>query len=187
MTTLRGKVRNLPGYRFARRSVLPRLRRNATIRQLVRRVFDVDATRSPPMDVNAGVLLEGIGTEALPVVLVVIIDASPDDVTQVIDEVARLQLVGAGFRPVIVMDTPSLAAARRYGYVVELLVPENLWPHDSDELWVDYVRRRIALLFSTYRATASVGVGPGGLSTAARLILSSLRSASGDTPRHLKG
>ena len=46
-------------------------------------------------------------------------------VDAVIDEVAEMQLLGAGFRPVFLLDTPAFGRARSYGYPVELVTPTS--------------------------------------------------------------
>uniref|UniRef100_UPI003979C744 hypothetical protein n=1 Tax=Salmonella sp. SAL4447 TaxID=3159902 RepID=UPI003979C744 len=76
-----------------------------------------------------GRLLAGIGVEQLPAVLISLVGLA-DGVTAngttgriidaVIDEVAELQLLGAGFRPVFLLDMPAFSRARSYGYAVEL-------------------------------------------------------------------
>jgi hypothetical protein len=183
MPTVRRYARRLPGFRFLRRTVLPKIRRSPTVRQFARRVFDIDVGRPAPMDVSAGNLLGGVGTESLPVVLVVIVGTASDQVSDIVDEVARHQLLGAGFRPVIVMDSPNFGAIRSYGYPVEHVIDRHSWVSDSDASWMDYVSARLQLLFDTYRATASIGVGPAGLDTASRLILRSLRAAHARPPQ----
>ena len=44
-------------------------------------------------------------------------------VDAVIDDVAEIQLMGAGFRPLFLLDTPAFARARSYGYLAELVTP----------------------------------------------------------------
>lgn len=166
-------VRRIPGYRYARRTVVPRIRDSATARAVVHRLFAVDSKQHTPLDVTAGRLLAGVGTERLPVVLVLLLGLPAGRVREVVDEVAELQVLTAGFRPVIVMDVPELAAARAYGFPAELLLPEDGWPHPAQP-WDDYVRTTLGALFATYRSAASVIVGPDGLGRAERLLLASL-------------
>ena len=67
----------------------------------------------------AGRLLAGLGVEQLPVVLLSLVgltDGTADNaaiskvVDAVIDEVAETQLLGAGFRPIFLLDTPAFTA-----------------------------------------------------------------------------
>lgn len=169
---LRQWMKRVPGAQPTRRRVLRAVRGSSAMRSLIRQVYAVDTDSPVPVDVAPGTVLGGVGTEALPVVLVVVIGADADTVEATVDEVARLQLLGAGFRPVFVTDTPAFAATRRYGYPVELL-PDPVGSGDTS--WNERVRERLALLFATYRATASVTLGPGGMDEPARLVLSSLR------------
>lgn len=174
---LRSSIRRIPGARRAR-ALVPRLfRRSRALRAIVRRIYAVDGSLRVPVDVGAGRLLVGIGTESLPVVVVVIIGADARTIERTIDEVARLQVVTAGFRPVIVADRPAFVAARKYGYPTELLVSAEDW-RDSHLSWEEYARRIIGLIFEGYRATASVAVGADGLNPAARVVLGSLRDES---------
>jgi hypothetical protein len=66
------------------------------------------AASDPPADVAAGRLLAGLGIERLPVILLNLVGLADDLgervaigelVDDVIDDVAQLQLLGAGFRP----------------------------------------------------------------------------------------
>lgn len=163
-------LRRMPGYRYARRSVLPRVRANATARGLVRRVFDVDGDQRAPLDVAAGNLLGGVGTERLPVVVVITIGVPAERVPPIVDEIAQLQVLSAAFRPVIVMDVPQLAAARRYGYAVELLVDETSW-NPVDGPWDEYVGARLASIVATYRCSATINVGSDGLNHLDRALI----------------
>lgn len=170
-------VRKLPGYRYARRTMIPRIRRSPTARAVVHRVFDIDAEQHTPLDVGAGNLVAGVGRERLPVVIVVLLGVPADRVDGVVREIAELQVLTGGFRPVIVMDTPRLGAARMWGYPVELLTAEAEWTH-ATQSWDDYVRSTLASVFVTYRSTASLIIGSDGLRHADRLLLGSL-GASG--------
>lgn len=163
-------VRRLPGYRYARRAILPRIRQSPSARSLVKRVFDVDGTQTAPLDVAAGTVIGGVGTERLPVVVVLMLGVPAERVEPVADEIARLQLLTAGFRPVLVMDTPQFGAARRYGYPAELLIHRDAWT-DGHQPWDEYVRFRLGRIIGTYRSSATVTVGPEGLDDTNRLVL----------------
>lgn len=175
---IRQWARQVPGLRRVRRWVAQRLRSSEAVRSQVRRVYAVDTTSPVPLDVAPGRVLGGVGTESLPVTLVVIVGADSSTIIHTVDELARLQLMSAGFRPVIVTDRPAFGPIRRYGYPAELLLPPDQWDaSDSGVTWGEYARRRIALLLATYRATATVPLGPAGLDERARLLLGSLRPA----------
>ncbi len=71
-----------------------------------------------------GRLLAGLGVERLPVILVSLVGFADgigeravvsEVVDAVIDDVAEMQLLGAGFRPVFLLDTPAFTRARSYG------------------------------------------------------------------------
>lgn len=167
-------VRRMPGYRYARRTMVPRIRRSATARAVVHRLFAVDMKQHTPMDVAPGNLLTGVGAERLPVVVVIMIGVPAQTVGPVVDEIAELQVLTAGFRPVVVMDAPALGAARTYGYPAEQLIDQASWT-DENQSWDDYARFTLASIFATYRSTASLLVGPQGLSRADRLVLGAMQ------------
>lgn len=176
-TRLKQLAKRIPGVQTARRRVLRSVRNNPSARSLVRKVFAVEANSLAPLDVAPGRVLGGVGAESLPVTLVVIVGADADTVARTVDEVAQLQLMSAGFRPVIVTDRPVFDATRRYGYPCELLVDRESWDSATQRVtWDEYARSRLSLLTATYRATASVTVGSHGLDQSARLVLNSLRS-----------
>lgn len=177
---LLSRARRLPGVMSARRRLVMRARNSAVLRRLAQRAFAVDATAAVPADVEPGRVIGGVGTESLPVVLVVAIGADTATLKNVVDETARLQVVSAGFRPVIVSDAEALAHIRRYGYPSELLISRSDWSGPSS--WDDYARERLALLFATYRASATVTAGRDGLDDASRLVLASLRPAAAHLP-----
>lgn len=168
-------ARRLPGYRYARRTLLPRVRANATARSLVKRVFDVDAAQRVPLDVTGGTLLGGVGVERLPVVVVIMLGVPAGQVGSVVDEVAQLQVLTAGFRPVFVMDVPELGAARRFGYPAELLTAEADWS-DVSTPWNLYASRRLASIVDAFSSSATVVVNPNGeIDPTNKLLLHNLR------------
>lgn len=170
-------AKRLPGYRYARRTLLPRLRENSTVRGLAKRVFELDAGDGRLVDVAPGTLLGGVGVERLPVVAVIALGLRGDDLDDAVDEVARLQVLTAGFRPVFVLTEPDFGAARRFGYVVELLIGEDHWA-PADGRWADYRDQRISTVVNRYRTAATVVLGSHGLDDSARMVLAALRPAA---------
>lgn len=174
-------ARRVPGYRQLRRAVLPRVQQSPTARALIRRVFALEVTKTAPVDVTPGRVIVGNGTEALPVVVVIMVGLPDKTVYEVVDEVAKLQLLGAGFRPVLVSDGPVLQAARQFGYPVEVLVPEHKWSDYGEGSWNEYVGRRISLTLSTYRAGYAMRGTSEGLDDIVRAMLESLGWAEDST------
>jgi hypothetical protein len=177
-------ARQMPGYRWVHRRAVPRIRQSAAARALAYRLFAMDSRGSAapaeaPLELAAGGLLAGLGTEQLPVILLSLVglaDGSADNaatstvVDAVIDEVAECQVLGAGFRPVFLLDTPTFSRARSYGYVVELLTPRTAWPGELAD-WSDYVAARVASMTTTYGISSMITVGPDGLDDVARGVL----------------
>ena len=175
-------ARRMPGYRWVRRRAVPRIRQSAAARALAHRMFPSQANGSgPPADVAPGRLLAGIGVEQLPVVLVSLVGLA-DHVAEnavrgkvidaVIDEVAELQLLGAGFRPVFLLDTPAFSRVRSYGYAVELVTAAATWSGEPAD-WPEYIGARVASMMRTYGVSAVVTAGPGGLDNVGRGLLRS--------------
>lgn len=169
-------MRRIPGYRYARRRMVPKIRRSTTARAVVHRLFDMPVKQRTPLDVAAGNLIDGVGVERLPVVAVIMLGVPAERVDDAVREVAELQLLWAGFRPVVVMDTPKLGTARQFGYPAELLISREQW-QDEAQSWDDYARGKLSSIFAAYRVGSAVTVGPDGLSDADRLVLTSLRPA----------
>jgi hypothetical protein len=183
-------ARRMPGYRWVRRRAVPRIRQSATARALAHRMFPSQPNGSgpngsgpngsgPPVDVAPGKLLAGVGVEQLPVVLLSLVGLAEGTaenpavgklIDAVIDEVAGLQLLGAGFRPVFLLDTPAFSQARCYGYPVELVTPAPAWSGDPAD-WPGYIGARVASMMRTYGISAVVTVGPHGLDEVGRGML----------------
>jgi hypothetical protein len=171
----------MPGYYWVRRRAVPRIRRSGAARALAYRLFAAGAHVQAPLELAAGRLLTGLGTERLPVILLSLVGltngistngSSGQVVEAVIDEVAELQLLGAGFRPVFLLDMPAFSRARSYGYLVEVVTPRSAWSAESAD-WSDYVAARVASMRRTYGVSAMITVGAAGLDDAARGVLRS--------------
>jgi hypothetical protein len=175
-------ARRVPGYRWVRRRAVPRIRRSAAARALAHRMFPSQSNGSgPPADVAPGNLPAGVGVEELPVVLLSLVgsaeeiakNAVSDKVMDaVIDEVAQLQLLGAGFRPVFLLDTPAFGRARSYGYPAELVTPAASWSGDPAG-WPEYIGARVASMRKAYGVSAVVTIGRHGLDAVTRGLLRS--------------
>jgi hypothetical protein len=179
-------VRRMPGYRTVRRRAVPWIRNSATARALAYRLFDMESRRSaalvePPLELWAGRVLGGAGTDRLPVILLSLVGLADGDgrnrpigdvVDGVIDDVAEMQLLGAGFRPVFLLDTPAFSRARSYGYVAELVTPRAAWSAESVD-WSDYVGARIASMRTNFGVSTVITIAPDGLDDVTRGVLRS--------------
>ena len=157
------------------------MRASKAVRGLAKRVFELDMAGGM-VDVAPGSLLGGVGTERLPVVAVIALDTRPAAVHDLVDDIARIQLLTAGFRPVFVLTTPDLAPVRHYGYVAELLISEPDWPHPYLR-WQDYRDERVNTVVHRYRTSATVAAGPNGLDATARTVLAALGPVGASAPR----
>jgi hypothetical protein len=86
--------------------------------------------------------------------------------------VAEMQLLGAGFRPVFLLDTPAFGRARSYGYVAELVTPRTAWSAESAD-WSEYVAARIASMRTNFGVSAVITIAPDGLDDVTRGVLRS--------------
>jgi hypothetical protein len=175
-------ARRMPGYRWVRRRAVPHIRQSAAARALAHRMFPSQSNGSgPPTDVTPGKLLAGLGIDQLPVVLLSLVRLAEDAaenaesgkvIDAAIDEVAELQLLGAGFRPVFLLDTPAFSRARSYGYVAELVTPLSTWAGDPAD-WQEYIGARVASMTRAYGISAVITIGPHGLDAVTQGLLRS--------------
>ncbi|SOC58094.1 hypothetical protein [Ornithinimicrobium cerasi] len=150
-------ARRAPGYRTAVDRVLPAVRRNATLTDVVFRVFlPRHGVGTLPVPLVPGRHLSGRDTALLPVVGVVGLGLSEDQVGSLVEEVATLQRAERSFRVLLVLDRPAFALARSHGYAVEVLVPQAAWaghPQGTSPPvpWEDYLGRRLADVLDHYQ------------------------------------
>lgn len=143
--------------------VAGRVRDSRTAREVVSRVFDLDVTVGGSVFLSAGRLLGGQGLDNLPVVLVSLVGAAPDDVPTLLERVGQEQVLTGGFRPVVVLDADHFAEVRQYGWPVDFVVPEGAWT-DSAVPWREYFRERLRDMRRGYGAVALVELSePDGL------------------------
>jgi hypothetical protein len=175
-------ARRIPGYRWVRRRAVPRIRRSAVVRAVVYRIFPLQSRGAEaPAEVSAGRLLAGLGIEQLPVIMLSLVGvadvlsnnaAAGEVVDAVIDEVAEMQVLGAGFRPVFLLDTPAFSRARNYGYVAEFVMPPTAWSGEPSD-WSEYVAARVASIRNSYGVSSMITIGPDGLDEMGRGLLRS--------------
>jgi hypothetical protein len=114
----------------------------------------------PPAGLRSG--LDGHAADALPVVLLVQLDADEPAVRRTVEAIPTV-CASALVRIVLVLDRPYLAIARKVGVAVELL-PQRAALEDGrvDGSWSRLVEDRLALLREDYAAAATVLIpGPG--------------------------
>lgn len=172
------QARRLRAYRTVRRQVLGRIQRSGTARELMHRVFEIAAvpgfnTRIIPDCPPPGRLLTGRGAEILPVAVISLLGVPGGAVDDIVDDIARLQVVTAGFRPIFVLDGPYLGSPRRYGYVAEMVVSAADWSF-ADQDWEEYAAARMAAITATYGAQLTLAVPVTGLDLGATVVLRSL-------------
>lgn len=170
-------VRRVPGYRRLRRTLVPKLRRNRTLRTVAHRIWAVRRTdrrhRVPSSDLTAGSLLGGVGTENLPVVGIIAFEQSVQALGGLVDVVAEEQLLSAAFRPLFVLDQPAFATTRTYGFPTELVRPAPETGAEGE--WGDYLQRRLASIQDTFGVSTWIRVPAEGVDT---VLLAQLRSLS---------
>lgn len=141
----------MPGYRWALAEVLPRVRRNAVLGDLVWRVFAPrHGAGQVDVPLHGGRYLRGRDLHRLPVVGFLATGLSPEEADRLVEEVAALQRRLAGFRPLLVLDQPAFGAARAHGYVLEVLTPREAFA-GSEQEWTAYVSRLLAGMVDHYQ------------------------------------
>lgn len=164
-------ARRVPGYPFARRILIPRIRANTVFRAIAHRLWVTEVTvDGRGADLAAGNLLAGVGLQVLPVVMFALPDVPETELEPVVDDIAGIQLLTAGFRPVLLLGRPDFGAARKYGYVAELMPPVAAGQTDQVRYW--------ERLRHAYGTALVCEVTEGGLTPTQRAFLLSLAHES---------
>lgn len=164
-------ARRIPGYPIARRILIPWIRRNTVISAIAHRLWVTEVTADGRgADLTAGNLLAGVGLQVLPVVMFVLADLPEAQLASVVDEIAGIQLLTSGFRPVLVLGRPDFEAARKYGYAAELMLPAADGQTDQVRYW--------ERLRHAYGTALVCEVTEGGLTPTQRAFLLSLAHES---------
>lgn len=124
----------------------------------------------------AGHALAGHDPSLLPVVLVLILDSSSQDASDVVDRIVQVQSESLGFRPVLLFNGPHLKVARSRGLLGELLMERAMWDSVEQNLrWDDYAQQRIRDLNDVYQVTLSLVTEGSSLRPGQELLLRSLQ------------
>lgn len=135
--------------------VAGRVRESRTAREVVSRIFDLDVTVGGAVFFSAGKLLGGQGLDNLPVVLVSLVGTADDDVPEVLEWVAKEQVLTGGFRLVVVLGSDHFANGRQYDWPVGFVVLEHSRA-DAEVAWREYLRDRVRSMRRGYGAGAVV-------------------------------
>ena len=157
MSSLARVARSAPGYRRVSESLLPTIRGNETLVDLLTRLAGeggrLGAT-SHPLVTAKGV--DTAGADRWPVVVVTLDDpdgsrpAHSDEVERIVEEIGQLQRRLRCFRPVFLVSGDALPVVRRAGHAVELL-PDSA--DLADEAAARRHRaRRVVAMTDHYRA-----------------------------------
>ncbi|MDT0202926.1 hypothetical protein [Nocardioides sp. AE5] len=175
------RARRSPRVQKAAGKVLTKIRSSDNAREVVNRIFAGSRHRhsGPPRRYPpAGNLLAGTGLDHLPVAMVSLLATPAEQVDEVIDEIARLQVLTAAFRPIFVMTHPRLDAPRRYGWATELLISPEEWERsgwdETEEPWEEYAAARIAQAIDLHDPALMVHVPAEGIDAAQRLLFRGL-------------
>lgn len=158
--TLAAAVRRLPGYRAMHHLVLPRVRANTALTDIVWRVFRPEtALGASATALHGGRHLEGPGVARLPVVGFDLLEVRPELLESAVDAIAALQRQTLAFRPVLVLAEPAFALAREHGFVVDVIASADDWWGDPAE-HAAYVARRLVSVRQGFALWHLVRVGP---------------------------
>lgn len=179
--TVAAAVRRIPGYRTAREVLLPRVRGNAALTDIVWRVFRPEtALGAAVTPLHGGRHLEGAGVARLPVVGFDLLEVPSGALADSLDGIARLQRQTRAFRPVLVVAEPAFALAREHGFVVDVVAsPADWWGDAADH--AAYAARRLVSVRQGFRLWHLVRVRPDGtIPDADARLLAAIREALPD-------
>ena len=155
-------VRRVPGYKAARERLLPRVRSNALLTDVVRRVFaDESELGVGRRAFSAGHHLAGRDLDRLPVVGFDLLAVPPAALPVAVAGIARLQRETLAFRPVLVVSVPDFSVVREHGFVIDLIASAEDWwglAEDYDR----YVARRLVSVHQGFNLWHLVHVAPDG-------------------------
>lgn len=157
MSSLARVARNAPGYRQLTETLLPKIRGNETLVDLLTRLAGEGGRlggTSHPLVTAKGV--DTAGADRWPIVVVTVDDPDDDhvpsqeEVARVVAEVSELQARLRCFRAVFLVRGEVLSVVRRAGHAVELLPsPEDLV---DEAQYRTHRARRVVSMTDHYRA-----------------------------------
>lgn len=172
-------VRSSPGYALVTTRVLPALRANQLVHDVVGRALRLDGRAGHrTFHVRAGRFLAGPGVSRLPVVVVDLVGATEAELAAGLREIAMLQVQTRAFRPVVVTDLPAFGLLREYGYPMELVLAAADWSH-ADLSWDAYAGHRLAAIVAHYRGVMVLRMPNGRVDPHDRIVLVGLAEVLG--------
>jgi hypothetical protein len=155
----------VPAAEAAAVKALAGLRESHLVREVVARVLDLDlAEVGGTVFLAAGNQLAGQGLDNVPVVVLSLVGEPDDQVPELVEEIAREQVLTGGFRPVLVVSGDHFGTVREFGWPVELVIDEDVWAEQQhlrgDDGWEAYLERRLQQVRRHYRAVALLPFGP---------------------------
>ena len=162
------RVRNRVGWLFARLPTEVRRSVRRRLRRWDRRRSSADAQQRTPLPVPAGWVLPaedraGASLSLAPVLIVVPPLGDAAQVDRVVERIAALQRARGGFAPLLVLGDLAFRAARRCGYLVEVLPSADLQTQRrTTESWEQVHAERIAMLIRWYAPSRVLTLPPPG-------------------------
>lgn len=144
-------VRRLPGLGGVADHSLARLRRSPVALDLASRFLrPTHRVGHEVVPFRAGAHIGAAATaHRLPILGIVALGLSREDVGSVIQHVVALQDRLGSFRALLVVDQAVFDLARPHGLVLEVLTPESTWTGDVH--WDAYVGRRLVEVIDHYQ------------------------------------
>lgn len=174
LTALARYVRATPGVGAMLGPAVSYLRRNNLLTDIVWRVFDPGRGAGQSIfPFHPGRYVCGRDVARLPIVGVVGTGLTDAEADELLNQLAELQHRLRSFRPLLVLDRPIFATARRHGFVLEVLTSAAAWP-GSSSTWATHVGARIASIIEDYRLWTVLTVAQGRLAPVDIAILESL-------------
>ncbi|WP_299442958.1 hypothetical protein [uncultured Phycicoccus sp.] len=155
------RVRRTPGYLAVKDGVLPRLRGNTALTDLVWRVFTPAHGLGEARRMFRSDGLDVPDADRLPVIAFTVLGADDAGVDRALRAITELRRDTAAFRAVLVVDRPVLARVRDHGIVADHVIGEADWYGDADA-YAEYVGRRLVSVVQGFRVWHLAHLGPGG-------------------------
>jgi hypothetical protein len=145
------------GLRGLRKRVVRAVRTDPRLRRATYAAVDAVVRRGPVTGLRGAPAGVAGDPESWPVVLVVVLQTTPDRLERLARGVAELQALGEAVRPLFLVDAPAFAPLRRHGFAAEYVPPRAGWEPGADGGdWTDVLAGRLRECREAYAPAATV-------------------------------
>lgn len=145
------------GVRGLRTRLVRAVRTDPRLRRVTYAAVDAVVRRGPVSGLRGAPAGAATDPESWPVVLVVVLEVTPERLERLARRAAELQAMGDAFRPLFLIDAPAFAPVRRHGFVAEYVPPRAGWePGLGGGHWADVLAARLRECRDAYAPAATV-------------------------------